>query len=151
MATTTSHILSLISQLHNIESSFTTILLECALKLSSLTDCDLFIMFKASNESNRVWGASNKDLRELFLSGLLNPNHDDIEFEVDPNVTALIQKPSNQQSYSDYVSQEELLSNNQFQSPTINDVEGYTSNLSQRKRGVSSTSSMYQNQNATSP
>jgi len=84
-----SSLLGLVSQLQSMESSFASILFEAAMKLSSLTDAKVFLM--VDSPDGRSW-AGHPILRDTFLSEGLHPLEEDIEIEVDPNVTAIVKR-----------------------------------------------------------
>jgi len=84
--TSVDNILGLVSHLHSMESSFSAILIEAAMKLASLTDANLFILVE-TKDGRRF--AGKRHLCNLYTSGELTPVGSDLEMEVDPSVIGL--------------------------------------------------------------
>jgi len=84
--TSVDNILGLVSHLHSMESSFSAILIEAAMKLASLTDANLFILVE-TKDGRRF--AGKRHLCNLYTSGELSPVGSDLEMEVDPSVIGL--------------------------------------------------------------
>lgn len=84
--TSVDNILGLVSHLHSMESSFSAILIEAAMKLASLTDANLFILVE-TKDGRRF--AGKRHLCNLYTSGDLAPMGSDLEMEVDPSVIGL--------------------------------------------------------------
>lgn len=84
--TSVDNILGLVSHLHSMESSFSAILIEAAMKLASLTDANLFILVE-TKDGRRF--AGKRHLCNLYTSGGLAPIGSDLEMEVDPAVIGL--------------------------------------------------------------
>jgi len=80
------NILGLVSHLHSMESSFSAILIEAAMKLASLTDANLFILVE-TKDGRRF--AGKRHLCNQYTSGGLAPVGSDLEMEVDPSVIGL--------------------------------------------------------------
>jgi hypothetical protein len=79
-------LLGLMSQLQSMEMSFTTILMEAAMKLSALTDANIFVLVE-TQEGRKF--AGKRHLCDAYLEGGLNPIGNDVEFVVNPAVSAL--------------------------------------------------------------
>lgn len=93
MASTQS-LLGLVSQLQNMETCFTSILMEGAMKLSALSDAKIFILVETS-EGRRFCG--KRHLCDQYMrGGGLAPIGNDVEVEVDNNITAIREKPGYQ-------------------------------------------------------
>jgi len=88
-----SNILGLMDQLHSLESSFISILMEAALKLGAITDTSVFLLIE-TNDGRRISG--KRQLCDAYLQGFLTPTGNDVLFEVDPSVVALRQLPTHQ-------------------------------------------------------
>ena len=58
--TSVDNILGLVSHLHSMESSFSAILIEAAMKLASLTDANLFILVE-TKDGNFSWVEKRMD------------------------------------------------------------------------------------------
>jgi len=82
-------LLGLVNHLQNIELTFTSILLESAIKLSSLTDSNIFVLIE-TQEGRRFCGS--KHLSEAYIGNGLSSNHNDIELEVNPTINAVQEK-----------------------------------------------------------
>lgn len=89
-ATTAASLLGLVSHLQSMESAFTGVLLESALKLSNVTDANIFILVETSE--GRQW-AGNRHLKEEFLNSGLHPCPGDVECVVDPSKQLIRGKP----------------------------------------------------------
>ena len=80
-------LLGLVNQLQNMESCFTSILMEGAMKLSALCDAKIFILVETS-EGRRFCG--KRHLCDQYMrGGGLAPVGNDVEVEVDANVSAI--------------------------------------------------------------
>ena len=90
--TSSSNLLNLVSQLQSMEMSFTSILMETAMKLSALTDANIFVLVETA-EGRKISG--KRHLCDAYLSGNLIPNGQDVEFEVNPLITALQERQAN--------------------------------------------------------
>ena len=84
--TSAQSLLGLVSQLQNMESSFTAILMEAAMKLAGLTDANVFLLVE-SQDGRRFSG--KRYLCDAYLNGALLPIGNDAEFEVNPAISAL--------------------------------------------------------------
>lgn len=118
-----SNLLGLMNQLQSLESSFTSILMEAALKLSSITDTNVFLLIESS-EGRRISG--KRHLCDAYLRGALTPTGSDAIFEVDPSVVALRQIPNVTpstsllaSSYSGSDLNDSLSGSNSFQNSTL--------------------------------
>jgi hypothetical protein len=92
--TSSQSLLGLVNQLQNMEVSFATILMEAAMKLSALTDANIFVLIE-TQEGRKFSG--KRHLCDAYLRGGLGPIGNDVEFEVDPTVTAVREKLPNGQ------------------------------------------------------
>jgi len=81
------HLTAIIDQITRMENSLVNILLETAVKLSTLTDANIFVMVESAG--GRKW-AGRKSLRDEYVRGLLKPSTKDIE--VTETVTSLPQE-----------------------------------------------------------
>lgn len=79
-------LLGLVNQLQNIELTFTTILMESAMKLSALTDANIFVLVE-SQEGRRYCG--KRHLCDAYVASGLSPIGNDVEMEVNPTISAL--------------------------------------------------------------
>ena len=84
--TSSSNLLNLVSQLQSMEMSFTSILMETAMKLSALTDASIFVLVETA-DGRKISG--KRHLCDAYMSGSLIPTGQDVEFEVNPLITAL--------------------------------------------------------------
>jgi hypothetical protein len=75
-----SSISSLVTQLQHIESTIAGILLEVVLKLSSLTDSDIFLVVE--DAGRRSW-MGRRQFRQAFLEGSLAPAPGDLEWTLE--------------------------------------------------------------------
>jgi len=82
-------LIGLVNQLQNMETSFTNILMEAALKLASLTDASLFLLVETP-EGRRYAGRPH--LCTAYQDGTLNALPDDKEMETDLTVSGLREK-----------------------------------------------------------
>jgi len=81
-----SSLLGLVSQLQSLESSFAAILMEAAMKLANLTDANIF--FLVETPQGRKF-SGKRHLCDLYVGGELAPVGDDVEFEIDPSISAI--------------------------------------------------------------
>ena len=79
-------LMGLVSQLQNMETSFTAILMEAAMKMATLTDANVFLLVE-SQDGRKFSG--KRHLCEAYLNGTLTPIGNDAEFEVNPAVSSL--------------------------------------------------------------
>jgi len=70
------HLTAIIDQITRMENSLVNILLETAVKLSTLTDANIFVMVESA--SGRKW-AGRKSLRDEYVRGMLKPSSKDVE------------------------------------------------------------------------
>jgi len=91
MASTQS-LLGLVSQLQNMETCFTSILMEGAMKLSALSDAKIFILVETA-EGRRFCG--KRHLCDQYIrGGGLAPIGNDLELDVDTSVSAIRERTS---------------------------------------------------------
>ena len=91
MASTQS-LLGLVSQLQNMETCFTSILMEGAMKLSALSDAKIFILVETA-EGRRFCG--KRHLCDQYIrGGGLVPIGNDLELDVDTSVSAIRERTS---------------------------------------------------------
>jgi hypothetical protein len=83
-------LLDLANHLHNLESSFGKILIEAAVKLSQLTDINLFILMETP-EGRKFSG--KRHLCESYIEGRLHPIGNDVELVVDTGLETVSEKP----------------------------------------------------------
>ena len=83
------NLLGLVTQLQNLEVSFSKILMETAMKLSALTDLNVFVLIE-TQEGRRF--AGKRHLCDAFVDGSLHLQGNDVEFEINPSVFALRQR-----------------------------------------------------------
>lgn len=84
------NLLGVVNQLQSMENTLTAILIETALKLSSLTDTKVFVLVD-STEGRRFAGAPQ--LCQSYASNSLSPIGNDIEVLLQPNVKTLRERP----------------------------------------------------------
>jgi len=84
-------LLGLVNQLQNIEMTFTTILMESAMKLSALTDANIFVLVE-SQEGRRYCG--KRHLCDAYAGSGLSPIGNDVEMEVNPSISAVHERLS---------------------------------------------------------
>jgi len=84
------NLLGVVSQLQSMENTLTAILIETALKLSSLTDAKVFVLVDSS-EGRRVAGAPQ--LCHTYATNGLTPTGSDIEIVLEPNVKTIREQP----------------------------------------------------------
>jgi len=83
-------LIGLVNQLQTMESTFSTIMMEAIMKLASLTDSNVFVMVETA-EGRRFCG--KRHLCDQYLhGGGLAPIGNDIEMDVDVNVTSVREK-----------------------------------------------------------
>lgn len=70
------HLTAIIDQITRMENSLVNILLETAVKLSTLTDANIFVMVESAG--GRKW-AGRKSLRDEYVRGMLKPSTKDVE------------------------------------------------------------------------
>jgi len=87
--TSAQSLIGLVSQLQTMESSFTSILMEAALKLASLTDASIFMLVETP-EGRRYAGRHH--LCSAYQRGQLLPLANDKEMEADANTIGLKEK-----------------------------------------------------------
>ena len=80
LSSASSSISSLVMQLQHIESTIAGILLEVVLKLSSLTDSDIFLIVE--DAGRRSW-MGRRRFREAFLDGSLAATPVDVEWSLE--------------------------------------------------------------------
>jgi len=82
-----SQLLTLISQLESMESSFMSIFLEALSKMANLTQSQLFVIFETPQGRRRI--AGHEPLKQAFKAKLLVPQSDDVELDTnfEENVT----------------------------------------------------------------
>ena len=80
-------LLGLVNQLQNMETCFTSILMEGAMKLSALSDAKIFILVETA-EGRRFCG--KRHLCDQYMKGGgLAPIGNDVEVDVDTDVTSI--------------------------------------------------------------
>jgi len=84
------NLLGVVNQLQSMENTLTAILIETALKLSSLTDAKVFVLVDSA-EGRRFAGASQ--LCHAYATNNLTPTVDDIEIVLEPNVKTIRERP----------------------------------------------------------
>lgn len=84
------NLLGVVNQLQSMENTLTAILIETALKLSSLTDAKVFVLVDGA-EGRRFAGASQ--LCHSYATNNLTPTVDDIEIVLEPNVKTIRERP----------------------------------------------------------
>jgi hypothetical protein len=90
MATAAS-LMGLVNQLQGIESQFSMVLMEAAMKIASFTDASIFVL--VDTPEGRSW-VGRKNLKEEFIDGRLQIRPNDVEYDVNPNVSALVRQPT---------------------------------------------------------
>merc|ERR1719414_2594561 len=99
--TSGSSILGLVNQLHSMESSFTQILMEATLKLSTLTDTNVFLLLETP-EGRRYCG--KRHLCDIYKTQGLCPVENELEMELVSGVNSLqVRRQSPYHSNSSYV------------------------------------------------
>jgi len=88
-----SNLIGLVNQLQNLEASFTAILLEAALKLSALTETNVFVLVETS-ELRKFGGSPH--LCESYASSRLNPLGNDVQVSLAHRGSSLIEHTINQ-------------------------------------------------------
>ena len=83
------NLLGLVNQLQNLEVSFSKILMETAMKLSALTDLNVFVLVE-TQDGRRFSG--KRHLCDAYVDGSLTFQGSDVEFEINPSVFALQQR-----------------------------------------------------------
>ena len=89
------NLLGLVNQLQNLEVSFSKILMETAMKLSALTDLNVFVLVE-TQDGRRFSG--KRHLCDAYIDGSLTLQGSDVEFEINPSVYALRQRSHHQRS-----------------------------------------------------
>lgn len=84
-------LLDLVNHLHKLESSVGQILIEAAVKLSQLTDLNLFLIVE-SQEGRKFAGTAH--LCDAYLNSALNPVGNDVRVRVNENESVVEQPPS---------------------------------------------------------
>ena len=74
--------------LQSLEGKLTTILMEAALKMISLTNSRIFLLIETEGEGRCYGGQDN--LCELFREGRLQPSSEDTELRVDSSTSSLL-------------------------------------------------------------
>ena len=85
------NLLDLVNHLHNLESSVGRILIEAAVKLSQLTDLNLFVIVES--QDGRKF-AGTRDLCDAYVASALNPCGNDVHINVLDNQT-VVEEPLN--------------------------------------------------------
>jgi len=83
-------LLGLVNQLQNMESCFTSILMEGAMKMCALSDAKIFILVETS-DGRRFCG--QRHLCDAYMAGSLSPLVNDVEMDVDTSISAVREKP----------------------------------------------------------
>lgn len=83
---TSGALIGLVDHLQTMESMVTTILIEAAMKLATLTDAGVFLLVE-SRDGRRFSG--KRHLCDAYLEGRLHPTDGDVELEVNPNITSV--------------------------------------------------------------
>ena len=86
------NLLNLVTQLQSMEMSFTSILMEAAMKLSAITGANIFVLIETP-EGRKISG--KRHLCDAYMSGNLSPTGQDVEFEVNPLISALQERQTN--------------------------------------------------------
>ena len=87
MTSSSGGLMSFVSQLQNMELTMSRILMETAMKLAAATDVGVFVLVEHS-AGRRVF-SGKRHLCDSYLAGGLAPIGDDVEMEVDADVSAL--------------------------------------------------------------
>jgi len=128
------NILGLVSHLHSMESSFSAILIEAAMKLASLTDANLFVLVE-TKDGRRF--AGKRHLCNLYTSGELAPMGSDLEMEVDPSVIGLRARyVGNQTGPNNDLPSSEISTTSR---PSSSSLPSQSDSESPTKRGVSTS------------
>lgn len=83
-------ILGFVSQLQNMELQMASILMETAMKLASMTDANVFMLVE---HSGGRYFSGKRYLCDSYLNRGLCPIGNDIEMEVNPDISALQERP----------------------------------------------------------
>jgi predicted ribosome-associated RNA-binding protein Tma20 len=89
MASSAASLYGLMDQLQTMELKFTSILMETAIKLASLTDSSMFLLIETPH-GRRF--AGKQHLCDAYLYGSLSPVGNDVQMDADLNVTSLSEK-----------------------------------------------------------
>lgn len=84
-------LMGLVNQLQGMESQFSMVLMEAAMKIASFTDASIFLLI--DTPEGRSW-VGRKNLKEEFINGRMQIRPNDVEFDVNPNVSALVRQPT---------------------------------------------------------
>ena len=79
-------ILGFVNQLQNMELQMASILMEAAMKLASMTDANVFMLVE---HSGGRYFSGKRHLCDSYLSHRLSPIGNDVEMEINPDVSAL--------------------------------------------------------------
>ena len=83
-------ILGFVSQLQNMELQMASILMETAMKLASMTDANVFMLVE---HSGGRYFSGKRHLCDSYLNRGLCPIGNDVEMEVNPDISALQERP----------------------------------------------------------
>ena len=83
-------ILGFVNQLQNMELQMASILMETAMKLANMTDANVFMLVE---HSGGRYFSGKRYLCDTYLSHRLNPIGNDVELEINPDVSALQERP----------------------------------------------------------
>jgi len=84
-------LMGLVNQLQGMESQFSMVLMEAAMKIASFTDASIFLLI--DTPEGRSW-VGRKNLKEEFINGRMQIRPNDVEYDVNPNVSALVRQPT---------------------------------------------------------
>jgi len=82
-------LMGLVNQLQGMESQFSMVLMEAAMKIASFTDASIFLLI--DTPEGRSW-VGRKNLKEEFINGRMQIRPNDVEYDVNPNVSALVRQ-----------------------------------------------------------
>ena len=100
MATSASagSLLGFVSQLQNMEAAMSRVLMETAMKLASMTDVGVFVLVEHSAGTRFFTG--KRHLCDSYLDGRLAPTGNDVEMEVNPDVSALRERVADDAAFT---------------------------------------------------
>ena len=83
-------ILGFVNQLQNMELQMANILMEAAMKLASMTDANVFMLVE---HAGGRYFSGKRHLCDSYLSHRLSPIGNDVEMEINPDISALQERP----------------------------------------------------------
>jgi len=83
-------ILGFVNQLQNMELQMANILMEAAMKLASMTDANVFMLVE---HAGGRYFSGKRHLCDSYLSHQLSPIGNDVEMEINPDISALQERP----------------------------------------------------------